>query len=188
MNQDEMIKLINEAEKEMDATLTHLATELKQIRTGKASPSMVESVKVSYYGSPTPLNQVANVATSDSKTLVIQPWDKSIIDDIEKAIFEANLGLTPQNDGETIHINIPPLTEDRRKELVKYMKTLGEDAKISLRNARHKAMEAIKKAKTDGLPEDSAKLQAEDIDSTTKKYAEKVESIVSTKETQLMNI
>ncbi len=188
MDQDEMIKLINKAEKEMDASIEHLASELKQLRTGKASTAMVDSVKVSYYGSLTPLQQVANVSTLDSKTLVIQPWDKNIIDDIEKAIFEANLGLTPQNDGEVIHINIPPLTEDRRKDLVKHVKSLGEDTKVSLRNARHKAMEAIKKAKADGLPEDNAKSQTEYVDKTTKNFSARVDSIISAKEEQLMNI
>lgn len=188
MDQEEMIKLINQAEKEMDATLEHLSTRLLQIRTGKASPAMLDSVKVVYYGTPTPLQQVANISSSDSKTLVIQPWEKSIISDIEKAIFEANLGLTPQNDGEVIHINIPPLTENRRKEYVKQVKAMGEDAKISLRSARHKAMEAVKKAKADGLPEDNARSQEEHIDKTTKQYGGKVDEIVAAKEEQLMTL
>lgn len=188
MDQDEMVKLINESEQEMEESLEHLASRLNQIRTGKASPAMLESVRVNYYGSPTPLSQVANISTMDAKTLVIQPWEKSIISDIEKAIFEANLGLTPRNDGEVIHINIPPLTEDRRKDYVKQAKAMGEDAKISLRNARHKAMEAIKKAKADGLPEDYAKRQEEDVDKTIKEFNGKVDAIVAAKEEQVMSV
>ena len=186
--QEELDKSIREAKNKMNDSVDHLRQELSKVRTGKASPSMVDSIKVSYYGSQTPLNQVANVSASDSRTIVIQPREKSIIDDIEKAIFEANLGLTPQNDGDVIHINVPPLTEERRKEMVKYTKTLGEDTKVSLRNARQKAMSAIKSAMKDGYPEDVAKRQESDIESLTSKYSKMVDDTLEAKESEIMKV
>ncbi len=188
MDQDEMLLIIEQSELDMEGALEHLANRLNNIRTGKASPAMLQSILVNYYGSPTPLSQVSNVTTVDAKTLMIQPWEKSIIGDIEKAIFEANIGLTPRNDGEVIHINIPPLTEDRRKDYVKQVRAMGEDAKISLRSARHKAMEAIKKAKAEGLPEDYAKRLEEDVDKKVKDFGTRVDGIVAAKEEQLMTV
>jgi len=136
---------------EMESTVDHLAKELSKIRTGKASPNMVSSLKVDYYGSPTPLNQVANIGATDGKTLTIDPWEKSMIPAVEQAIFAANLGLTPQNNGEMIIINIPPLTEERRKEFVKQAKALGENAKVSVRNSRKKILDVVKQEVKDGL-------------------------------------
>ena len=150
----------------MDDAIDHLDKELAKIRTGKASPSMLNGILVDYYGNPTPLNQVANVGASDAKTLTIQPWEKTMLSVIEQAIFAANLGLTPMNDGEMIRISIPPLTEERRKEMVKMAKEKGEEGKVSIRNARHKVMDFIKKAVKDGLSEDLGKdkeVETEDI-------------------------
>lgn len=172
----------------LQETLTHLAGELTKIRAGKASPSMLSGVMVDYYGSPTPLNQVSNVGTSDSRTLSIQPWEKSMLSVIEKAIFEANLGLTPMNDGEFIRINVPPLTEERRRDLVKQAKALGEDAKVSLRTHRHKMMDAIKSAVKGGYPEDMGKRREGDVEKQIKTFVEKVDSLVSTKEGDIMTI
>lgn len=179
---------INEAKKGMDAALEHLNHELSKIRTGKASPSMLSELMVEYYGSPTPLNQVANINASDAKTLTIQAWDKSMLGTIEKAIFEANLGLTPMNDGEYIRINIPALTEERRITLVKQAKHLGEEAKISLRSSRHKAIDFVKKSVKSGFSEDMGKRKEDQIEKIIHKYADKVDKLVELKEKDIMTI
>jgi len=150
---------------EMENAITHLKDELKKVRAGKASPNMLSGVMVDYYGTPTALSQVASINTPDGRTLSIQPWEKKLLGDIERAIFEANLGLTPMNDGEFIRIPIPPLTEERRKQLVKQTKTLAEDAKVSLRNTRHKMMDFIKKEVKDGYPEDAGKKKEDEVQS-----------------------
>jgi ribosome recycling factor len=173
---------------EMEASIEHLAKELSKIRAGKASPAMVKDILVDYYGSPTPMSQVANIGASDSKTLVIQPWEKSMLGVIEKGIFEANLGVTPMNNGETVMIIIPPMTEERRKDLVKQAKSLGEDAKISLRSARHKAMDAIKKAVKNGYPEDSGKRREDEVQKMTDNFGGKVDQLVKAKEEDIMTI
>ncbi len=174
--------------KKMDSAIDHLNKELQKIRTGKATPAMLDGVMVSYYGSPTPLQQVANVTTPDSKTLAIQPWEKSVLGDIEKAIFEANLGLTPMNDGEMIRITLPPLTQDRRKELAKQSRGLGEEAKISIRNSRHKIMDSIKSEVKDGMSEDQGKREEASADKLSHQYTDKVDEIVESKENDLMTI
>jgi len=179
---------ITNGKDEMEKTISHLQDELLKIRAGKASPSMLNGIMVSYYGSPTPLSQVANVSTPDGRTLSIQPWEKSLLGEIEKAIFEANLGLTPMNDGEFIRISIPPLTEERRKQMVKQSKGYGEDAKVSLRNSRHKMMEFIKKEVKEGYPEDAGKRKEEEVQSLTNGYGKKVDSIISKKETDIMTV
>ncbi|HNA41554.1 MAG TPA: ribosome recycling factor, partial [Saprospiraceae bacterium] len=152
------------------------------------STTMLEGILVDYYGSPTLLNQVANVATSDARTISIQPWEKKMLSHIEKAIFEANLGVTPQNDGEVIRIIIPPLTEDRRKDLVKQAKHLGEESKVGLRNARRDAMEVFKKAIKDGLSEDIGKRKEEETQKMLNSYVEKIDTIVSAKEKEIMTV
>lgn len=176
------------AQESMDQAVEHLASELSKIRTGKASPSMLKGIKVDYYGAPTPLSQVANVGASDGKTLTIQPWEKSIIGAIEKAIFEANLGLTPQNNGEMIIINIPPLTEERRKEFAKQAKALGEDAKVSVRNSRQKILEVIKKEVKDGYPEDAGKRDEENVQKMVNGYGDKINALVAAKEKDIMTV
>ena len=179
---------IGKAKKYMDDAVEHLDQELAKIRTGKASPSMLNGILVEYYGNPTPLSQVANVGASDAKTLTIQPWEKTMLSVIEQAIFAANLGLTPMNDGEIIRISIPPLTEDRRKEMVKRAKALGEEGKISLRNARHKVMEFIKNAVKDGLSEDLGKDKELEIQDIINDYGKKVDEMISAKEKDIMTI
>ena len=141
----------------MDGAIDHLKSELSKVRTGKASTSIVKDIMVDYYGTPTPLSQVANLGTPDSKTISIQAWEKSLLPTIEQAIFASNIGLTPMNDGEFIRISIPPMTEERRLEMVKKSKALGEEAKISLRNERQKIMQIIKSEVKDGFPEDAGK-------------------------------
>ena len=184
----EVLDNIEEGKMSMDDALEHLDRELSKIRAGKASPSMLSGIMVDYYDTPTPLNQVANVAASDSRTLSISPWEKTMIAPIEQAIFAANLGLTPQNNGETIMINIPPLTEDRRKEMVKRAKGLGEDAKVSLRSDRHKMMDFIKKSVKDGYPEDEGKKQEDSVEGIIKGYASKIDKMIEKKESDIMTI
>lgn len=187
--QDEELQMhIDEAKDLMEKAIDHLKKELSKISTGKASPLMLEGIMVDYYGSPTPLNQVANVGTSDSRTITVKPWEKAMLAPIEKSIFEANLGLTPQNDGEVIRINIPTLTEDRRKELAKRAKGLGEESKVGVRAARRDAMDAIKKAVKEGYPEDSGKDREDEIQAMTNSYNEKIDSLVTAKEEAIMHI
>jgi len=186
--QEDVDAQVKDAKTAMDKSFKHLQQELVKIRAGKASPDMLHGIMVPYYGNPTPLNQVANVTTSDSKTLVIQPWEKTMIAPIEKAIFEANLGLTPQNDGDLIRINVPALTEERRKQLVKQAKSIGEDTKVSLRGIRRDAMEHVKKAVKEGYPEDAGKRKEEEVESMTKQYVEKVDATVDAKEKDIMKV
>jgi len=179
---------ISQGKQSIDKAISHLADELGKIRAGKASPSMLSSIKVDYYGTPTALSQVANVSTADSRTLSIQPWEKNMLGPIEQAIFAANLGLTPMNDGEFVRINIPALTQERRKELVKQTKSLGENAKVSLRTARQKMMDFVKKEVKDGYPEDAGKKQEGVIDGMIKSGATKVEELLSVKEKEIMTV
>lgn len=188
MQQEEVDIYIEAAKEGMDHTVEHLQKELLKIRAGKATPDMLSGLDVPYYGSQTPLNQVANVSTSDSRTLVIQPWEKSMIQPIEKAIMEANLGFTPQNDGDVIRINIPALTEERRKQLVKQVKSAAEDSKVGLRSVRRDAMEHIKKAVKEGYPEDAGKRMEEEIENMTKSYSGKIDQLVEGKEKDIMTI
>lgn len=184
-NLEDKIKM---ARAEMHKALEHLQKELLKLRTGKASPSMIAGINVDYYGTQTPLTQVANVGASDSKTLTIQPWEKTMLAPIEKAIFEANIGLTPMNDGEMVRINIPPLTEERRRELAKFVKKLGEEAKVSLRNTRQKLMDAVRKEVKDGYPEDAGKRMENQIQALTNEFGEKVDEIIEHKEKDIMTV
>lgn len=182
---DMAMDILNES---MESKLDHLNKELGKIRTGKASPSMLNGIMVDYYGSATPLNQVANVSASDSKTLSIQPWEKSMLGPIEKAIFEANLGFTPMNDGEMVRITLPPLTEERRRDLVKMAKASGEDTKVSMRSARQKAMDAVKSAVKNGYPEDAGKKTETDIQNIINSSTKKVDEVVQSKESDIMTV
>jgi len=186
---DEEIEMIMDMVKEgMTKSIDHLVQELQKIRAGKASPDMISSVMVDYYGSPTPLNQVANVTVADSRTLSIQAWEKNMLAPIEKAIFEANLGLTPMNDGEFVRINIPPMTAERRQELAKRVKAIGEDTKVSLRSARRDGMEGIKAAVKDGYSEDLGKRKEEEIQNLTNTYGKKVDEVCTKKEKEVMTV
>ncbi|NJB87349.1 ribosome recycling factor [Lewinella marina] len=172
----------------MEEGVDHLERELVKVRTGKASPAMLHGIMVSYYGAPTPINQTANISAADSRTLTIQPFDKSNLPNIEKAIFEANLGVTPQNDGQLIRINIPPLTEERRRQLAKVVKSEGEEAKISIRNARRDAMDSIRKEVKNGYPEDAGKRMEEKVQGWTDSFIKKIEEIVENKEREVMTL
>lgn len=179
---------IETAKENMEKALLYLEEELKTYRAGKANPAVFNSVIVDYYGNPTPIPQVASVTTPDAKTMLIQPWDKKMIPAIEKAIMVANLGFTPQNNGEHIRINVPPLTEERRKDLVKRVKAEGENAKISIRNARRDGVEQLKKLQKDGLSEDVAKDGEAAIQKETDLYNKKVEEVLVHKEKEIMTV
>jgi len=185
----EEIDLILEDTKErMEKSIQFLMSELKKIRAGKATPSMLDSVMVDYYGSPTPILQVASITTPDSRTLFIKPWEKTIIQDIEKAIVSSDLGLNPQNDGENVIINIPPLTEERRLILVKQIKGEGEKGKISIRSVRKESNEMIKKLSNEGISEDSIKDGENEIQKITDSKINKIEEIIRSKETEITTI
>ena len=168
------------AKSKMGDAVAFLEEDLKTYRAGKANPMVFNNILVDYYGSPTPVPQVASVTAPDAKTLMIQPWEKKMIPVIEKAILDANVGLTPQNNGESIRCNIPPLTEDRRKELIKKAKAAGENSKVVVRNARRDAIELLKKAQKDGMPED--------IQKETDAFTKKVDELVSAKEKEIMTV
>lgn len=186
--QEDIDLIIDMCREGMQNSLEHLGQELKKIRAGKASPAVLDGLLVEYYGSPTPLNQVANVGASDARTLTIQPWEKTMLAPIERAIFNANLGFTPMNDGEMIRINIPPLTEERRREYVKRAKAEGETAKVSIRNSRREGMEGIKAAVKDGYPEDAGKREEDRVQKMTDKFSKQVEDIIDAKEKDIMTI
>lgn len=188
MTSEEINELLEMTKLEMEASIDHLKYELSKVRTGRASSSILDGIMVPYYGSPTLMSQVANIATSDARTITIQPWEKNMLGPIEKAIFEANLGLTPMNDGEMVRLSIPPLTEERRKEMVKKCKGLGEDAKVSIRSIRHKAMDTIKKSVKDGYPEDAGKKKEDEVQKLTNSYGDKVDDLVKAKEKDVMTV
>ena len=188
MQTEEINEIMAEAEGAMQKAIEHLQHELVKVRTGKASTTLVNDILVTYYGNPTPMNQVANITTSDARTISIQPWEKNMLGPIEKAIFEANLGITPMNDGEYVRLAIPPLTEERRLDLVKQAKAMGEDAKISLRSARHKALDGIKKAVKNHYPEDLGKRRESESQDMITKYTKKIEAMVEMKEKDVMTV
>lgn len=173
---------------EMEKAVDHLKSDLAKIRAGKASPAMLNGIMVDYYGNPTPLAQVANLGTPDSRTISIQPWEKNMLGPIEKSIFEANLGLTPMNDGEFVRIVIPPLTTERRKQMAKQSKSYADDAKVSFRNSRHKMLDFIKKEVKDGFPEDAGKKKEDEVQSMVNSYSKMVDSILDAKEKDIMTV
>jgi ribosome recycling factor len=185
---EEVNMILEMADDAMKSAIDHLRKELLKIRAGKAHPTMLDGIFVDYYGSKSPLNQVSNVNTPDARTISIQPWEKSMLEPIEKAIMMANLGLNPQNNGEIIMINVPPLTEERRKNLVKQSKTEGEHAKVSVRNARKEANDEIKKLQKDALSEDLAKDAEERVQKLTDKYIQTVDELLSVKEKDIMTV
>lgn len=185
----EEVQLVYEMTREkMDKALEHLDTELNRIRAGKANIHILDGIMVDYYGAMTPLNQVSNISTPDAKTIAIQPWEKKMIDPIEKAIQQANIGINPINNGELIRLIIPPLTEERREALVKQVKNEGENARVSIRNSRREANEEYKQMQKQGLAEDDAKRAEENIQEITNEYTEKIDKIVEAKEEDIMTI
>src|ERR1700748_1774265 len=181
-------KQITDAKALMDKAVEHADGELNKIRAGKASPSMLDDIVVDYYGSPTPLNQVGSVNTPDARTIVVQPWEKSLLNAIEKAITDANLGVNPQNDGVIIRINEPPLTEERRRDLVKKAKAEAETGKIAIRNIRKDANEKIRKLKSEGVSEDEMKTGEAEIQKLTDSYIVKVDVHSEAKEKDIMTV
>ncbi|MGM0477604.1 MAG: ribosome recycling factor [Bacteroidota bacterium] len=185
----EEVNIVKEEFKQSnDKSIGHLDTALKKIRVGKATPDMLQSVTVDYYGTQTPLSQVANVGTLDGRTLTVQPWEKGMLKECEKGIVNASLGLAPQDNGEMLIINVPPLTEERRKELVKRAKAEGEQAKVSVRNHRKDAMDYIKELKNDGLSEDEAKVAEDEVQQITDQYVAIVEDRIERKEKDILTI
>lgn len=181
-------KQVTEAKAAMDKAIDHCDYELNKIRAGKASPSMLDDIVVNYYGSPTPLNQVGSINTPDARTIVVQPWEKSLLGAIEKAIMEANLGVNPQNDGVIIRINVPPLTEERRRDLVKKAKAEAESGKIGVRNIRKDANEKIRKLKSEGVSEDEMKVGEAEVQKLTDAYIIKVDQLLEAKEKDIMTV
>ena len=180
-----MDDILLNAEEKMESTINSLENRFTNVRAGRANPSMLDGIKVEYYGTETPLKQLANISVPEARQLMIKPFDKSILGAIEKAIFEANLGVTPNNNGECIFIVIPPLTEDRRKELVKQVKSMAEEGKIALRNIRQDANNALKNLK---LPEDEEKQGNEEVQELINKYNKVIEDKLKEKENDLMSI
>lgn len=188
MNEEVEIYM-DDAKDRMDKALNHLELELTKIRAGKASPAMLKDVKVDYYGSLTPLTQMANVGTSDARTIVIQPWEKKMIGEVEKAILKANLGFNPANNGEIIRIVVPELTEERRQQMSKMVKNEGENAKIAIRNIRRDTISEIKQLeKSKEISEDESKNVQDDIQKITDEFTAKVDKIIDAKQKDIMSV
>lgn len=185
---EEVEMFIMTAEEKMDKAIEHLDEALAHIRAGKANPRLLDGVMVDYYGAATPLKQVSTVSTPDAKTIVIQPWEKAIIGEIEKAILTANLGFNPSNNGDSIRIFIPPLTEERRRDLVKHVKQEGETAKISIRTARREVNDQLKKMVKVGLSEDLEKDAEANVQKLTDDFSRKVEDLIAIKEKEVMTV
>lgn len=179
---------LDEARNSMQTAINFLEKELAKIRAGKANPGMIEGVKVDYYGSPTDISQVANINTPDARSIVIQPWEKSMLEAINKAILDANLGFTPRNEGEVLRIVVPPLTEERRKELTKAAKTEVENGKVNIRNARRNVMDKVKKLKDKSVPEDEVKQVEKELQEITDKYIGECDKIFTAKEKEIMTV
>lgn len=186
--EDDVQILLESAEENMQKAIDHLDRELGKVRAGKANPKMLDGIMVDYYGSMTPLQQVASVNTPDPRTIAVQPWERGMIGPIEKAIMNANLGLNPDNNGELVRINIPPLTEERRQGLVKQVKKEGEEARVSIRNARRDVMNELKKLKKDGLPEDMEKDAEDQVQKLTDNFTKKVDEFLEKKEKDIMTV
>lgn len=185
---EDITSIIAVAEDHMKKAINHLEAELVKIRAGKANPNMLDGLTVDYYGSPMPINQVANISALDARTLSIQPWEKNMLQPIERSIIAANIGVTPQNDGVLIRLSLPPLTEERRKELVKKCHGEGEHCKVAIRNIRREAIEHIKKLQKSGLSEDAAKDAEADVQQVTDKFTAAVEKHLSSKEKEIMSV
>lgn len=180
-------RIYRETEEKMGKTVDNFKAELSKIRTGKASPALLDGIMVDYYSVKTPINQVATVSTPEPRMIVVQPWDKTIISAIEKEIQKANIGLTPNSDGNIIRLAVPPLTEERRKEIVKSIKKIAEDNKVAVRNVRRDSIETLKTAKKDGeIPEDEEIRLEKDIQKLTDKYVEQIDELMQKKEKEIL--
>lgn len=185
---EDLTTILDSTESSMKKAVAHLEAELLKIRAGKATPQMLDGIMVEYYGSPTPLNQVANVSAVDARTITVQPWEKNMLQPIERAIINSNLGINPQNDGLMIRMFLPPLTEERRRELVKRCNGEGEQAKVAVRNIRRDSIEGIKKLQKDGLSEDAAKDAEKDAQDITDRYIALIEKHLAAKEKEIMAV
>jgi ribosome recycling factor len=185
---DELNKIEEHVLEAMEKAINHLETELIKVRAGKANPNIVDGIVVDYYGTPTPINQVGNITVADARTLNIQPWEKNMLQPIERSIINANIGITPQNDGNIIRLFMPPLTEERRRELVKRAQGEGEHSKVAIRNIRRDAMEQVKKLQKNGLSEDVAKDAEKNIQEMTDKYIALVDKHLAAKEKDIMTV
>jgi len=185
---EELHQQIKEAGSSMEKAIAHLETELVKIRAGRANPQMFDGLVVDYYGSPTAIAQVANISVADARTLTIQPWEKNMLQPIERSIIAANLGVTPQNDGAIIRIFLPPLTEERRKEIVKRVQAEGEQSKVAIRNIRRDAIEQVKKLQKNGMSEDAAQDGEKEIQELTNKHIALVDKHLAAKEKEVMSI
>ncbi|HZI01364.1 MAG TPA: ribosome recycling factor [Flavisolibacter sp.] len=185
---EDVSQIMDQSEDTMKKAIGHLEAELTKIRAGKANPQMLEGIMVDYYGSPTPISQVGNISVLDARTLTIQPWEKNMLQPIERAIIASNIGINPQNDGVIIRLFLPPLTEERRRELVKRCQGEGEHAKVAVRNIRRDAIENIKKLQKNGLSEDAAKDAEADVQDLTNRFIIKVEKHLEAKEKEIMAI
>ena len=185
---EEIEFIIDEAKESMNGSIAHLEKEFLNIRAGKASPQMLGSVFVDYYGSQTPLSQVANLNVPDARTITIQPFEKSMLQPIEKAIMVANIGFNPMNNGDVIIISVPPLTEERRRDLVKQAKAEAEDAKIGIRNSRKDANTDIKKLEKEGTSEDACKTAEDEIQNLTNAYIKKIDELLAAKEVEILKV
>ena len=185
---EELQQHITEAHYSMEKAISHLEAELVKVRAGRANPQMFDGLVVDYYGSPTAIAQVANISVVDARTLTIQPWERNMLQPIERSIIAANLGVNPQNDGSIIRIFLPPLTEERRKEIVKRVQNEGEQSKIAIRNIRRDAIEQVKKLQKNGLSEDVAQDGEKEIQEMTNKFIALVEKNLSSKEKEIMSI
>ena len=185
---EDLSVIIEEAKESMKKAIDHLEAELIKIRAGKANPVMLDGIMVDYYGNPTQINQVANISVMDARTLSVQPWEKNMLQPIERAIIAANIGINPQNDGNIIRLYLPPLTEERRKELVKRCNGEGEHAKIAIRNIRRESIEKIKKLQKDGLSEDAAKDAEEEMQEITDSFIVTVEKHLALKDKEIMAV
>ena len=186
--EDELELILEVCREKMEAAIDHLENELVHIRAGKASPRMLDGITVEYYGSMTPLNQVSNISTPDARTIAIQPWEKSMIPPIEKAVLNANLGFNPDNNGELIRISVPPLTEERRRSLTKQVSQEGEKARVSIRSARKDANESLKKLLKDGLSEDLEKDAETEVQEMTDQFGKKVDGMLDEKNQEILTI
>ena len=185
---EEIQSIIAVADDHMSKAINHLEAELVKIRAGKANPQMLDGIQVDYYGSSMPINQVANISAMDARTLSIQPWEKNMLQPIERAIIAANIGINPQNDGSFIRLFLPPLTEERRKEMVKRCQGEGEHSKVAIRSIRRDAIEHIKKMEKNGLSEDAAKDAEAEVQQVTDKYTAAVEKHLASKEKEIMSV
>jgi ribosome recycling factor len=186
--EEEVQFYIDEAKEKMDKAISHLQDELMRVRAGKATTSLLDGITVDYYSVLTPLNQVSNLSTPDAKTIIIQPWDKNMIEPIEKAIMHANIGLNPANNGELIRVAVPPLTEERRISLVKQIKSMGETCKVSIRNSRREANEEFKKLQKNGLSEDLAKDAEIEVQEMTSDFTKKIDDMIASREKDIMTV